>query len=291
MNRQKILEIYQRLPIIREIFQIKSSLRVIQREIACLRQITADRELERLRSRYPADAGPPRLHRYEHQVCSQNGEDGIIAEIFRRIGETDRTFVEIGCGGNGANNTSHLHTCGWQGFWVDADPAAGRLLRAARGVTRIRFRAAMVSKENIASLLAEMNVPDEFDFLSIDVDQNTYHVWAALRGYRPRVAVIEYNAVFPPGIDWKVVHDASAIWDGSINNGASLTALENLGREMGYSLVHCDTVGVNAFFVRSDLAAGKFAAPFDAATHYEPPRHALSHRTGHGSGLPDLDPS
>ena len=290
MNLQTLREFYLRLPVVREIAQIKASLRSIQRDISCLQQIAASRELGKLRGRHPGETDPLRLHRFENQVCSQNGEDGVIAEIFQRIGETDRTFVEVGCGGDGENNTSFLCARGWSGFWVDSDPAAGRLLERTRGERRIRLRTAMVTRENITGIFEELGVPPEFDFLSVDVDQNTYHIWAALRAYRPRVAVIEYNAAFPPGFDWKVVYDASAAWDGTINNGASLTALENLGREMGYSLVHCDSVGVNAFFVRTDLAEGKFAAPFDAANHYEPPRHALAHRACHGSGLPDMLP-
>src|SRR5262249_29685669 len=32
---------------------------------------------------------------YERRGSSQNGEDGILAEIFRRIGEGDRDFVEF----------------------------------------------------------------------------------------------------------------------------------------------------------------------------------------------------
>ena len=55
---------------------------------------------------------------------------------------------------------------------------------------------------------------------------------------------------------------------------ASLAAFERLGRERGYALVGCDFTGTNAFFVRADLAEGKFLAPFDAATHYEPSRLA-----------------
>jgi len=40
----------------------------------------------------------------------------------------------------------------------------------------------------------------------------------------------------------------------------------NLGRQFGYSLVGCEFVGSNAFFVRDDLLAGKFAEPFTAET-------------------------
>ena len=66
-----------------------------------------------------------------------------------------------------------------------------------------------------------------------------------------------------------------------------LAAFERLGRETGYALVGCSAAGVNAFFVREDLARGRFHAPFDAATHYEPPRYFLhdlhrGHRAGFG---------
>src|SRR5262249_61727003 len=43
----------------------------------------------------PRHQDPKKLNRYEYKVWSQNGEDGIIAEIFRRIGTTNRYFVEF----------------------------------------------------------------------------------------------------------------------------------------------------------------------------------------------------
>lgn len=39
---------------------------------------------------------PLYLERYGYKVYSQNDEDGIIAEIFNRIGTTDKRFVEFG---------------------------------------------------------------------------------------------------------------------------------------------------------------------------------------------------
>ena len=40
----------------------------------------------------PRYTAPGNLARFQHQVFSQHGEDGIIAEIFRRIGVTTRTW-------------------------------------------------------------------------------------------------------------------------------------------------------------------------------------------------------
>lgn len=59
----------------------------------------------------------------EHGVRSPNGEDGALAAIFAVIGETNRNFVEIGCGDGTECNTVHLLGNGWRGYWIDRDHA------------------------------------------------------------------------------------------------------------------------------------------------------------------------
>jgi hypothetical protein len=81
--------------------------------------------------------------------------------------------------------------------------------------------------------------------------------------------------VWPPGIAWAVDYQPQARWDNTSHAGASLTALERLGAEKGYVLVGCNLIGTNAFFVRRELAGDKFAAPFTAENHYQPPRYYL----------------
>ena len=49
---------------------------------------------EKLRDRKYED--PLRVSRYEFQSHSQNGEDGILHEIFRRIGTANQYFIEFG---------------------------------------------------------------------------------------------------------------------------------------------------------------------------------------------------
>lgn len=233
----------------------------------------------------PRYQDPRRLAHYEHQVLSQNGEDGILVEIFRRIGVTSKVFVEIGVGNGLENNTAFWLSQGWRGTWFEMSQPSLKHIRQvfARALKEgtLQLVPAGISRENIVEFLESAQVPLEFDLFSLDIDQNTYWAWSALRQYRPRVAVIEYNASFPPGVDWKVEYHPEHSWDGTMYFGASLTALENLGRELGYSLVGCDLHGVNAFFVRSDLCQQHFVEPFDAATHFEPPRFHLIHRTGH----------
>ena len=138
-----------------------------------------------------------------------------------------------------------------------------------------------MTAENVQELLEGAGVPDEFDLLSLDVDRNTYWIWAALRRYHPRAVVVEYNAAYPPEQEWVVPYAAQEIWDGSLNFGASLKAYEKLAAELGYCLVGCELAGVNAFFVRQDLCGAElFRAPYTAENHYEPPRYFLAQRGG-----------
>ena len=288
MIRRAIERFYRSLPVVRELFQIRDSVR---HEVSTLKMAHYMRDWELGLENHPRYGDPKRLLRYELQVNSQSGEDGVLHEIFRRIGAGSRVFVEIGLEDGLESNTAFLIAKGWTGFWIDGRDDCGRTLAAA-GVPpeRVRALAAFVTAENAGSLLEGLGVPREFDLLSIDIDQNTYYVWRALRAYRPRAAVVEYNAALPPDLDWKVRYDPARVWDETQNFGASLKALELLGRELGYSLVGCDIAGTNAFFVRDDLVGEKFVAPFTAENHYEPVRYPLLHRRGHRRGLLDVGP-
>ncbi len=67
----------------------------------------------------PRNADPKRLLRYGFKVFSQCDEDGIIQEIFRRVGTTNRTFIEFGVETGIECNTVKLLLDGWRGLWLD----------------------------------------------------------------------------------------------------------------------------------------------------------------------------
>lgn len=232
----------------------------------------------------PRRGDPLSLRRHESQTYSQNGEDGAIAEAFRRIGTKDRFFVEIGVEDGTQNNTRLLLEQGWHGVWVEGDPA---MAAAARG----RFAAfvetgalAVVAEpataENVDRVLDAAGAPAAFDFLSLDIDHNTAHVWRALRR-AARVACVEYNGCLPSAAGFGVPYDPAASWDGTSWFGAGLKAIERIGAAKGMSLVGCDALGVNAFFVAAGEAAGRFREPFTAEEHHEPLRLHLVGRSGH----------
>jgi hypothetical protein len=266
----------------------------VRAELEAVRTMEAARAQSLELERNPRYQEPGRLQRHAFQVNSQNGEDGIIREIFRRIGTTGRLFVEVGVGDGTENNTAFLLAQGWRGFWIDGrDEFLVRL--AARPDLQdgcLKTLVARVDRDNAAGLFRELGVPAEFDLLSLDIDQNSHYAWEGLHGFSPRVVVIEYNAAIPPDLDWQARYAAGRDWDYSQNFGAGLKALEKLGSRLGYCLVGCDFCGVNAFFVRHDLVKDRFAEPFTAENHYEPPRYpALLHRRGHPRAILDRLPS
>ena len=288
MLKKKLSKIARYIPVYRELRQVRDYSKNMYKTLKAIQSMQAIRCQDLELSAHPRYGDPLRLPQYAFQVNSQNGEEGIIYEIFRRIGNEDHVFVEIGVGDGIQNNTAFLLALGWSGYWIDADNSFLRVVKSKKLPPEVLSPlVSFVDRENVAGLFERLNVPNAFDLLSLDIDQNTYHAWEALADYKPRVVIVEYNAMIPAYIDWKVQYGADRVWDGTQNFGASLKALENLGRKLGYSLVGCDFNGVNAFFVRNDLAAGKFAEPFTAENHFESPRYEYVHHRGHAPAMLD----
>jgi hypothetical protein len=204
-----------------------------------------------------------RLERHGFRAYSQSDEDGIIAEIFRRIGSTDRRFVELGVGNGLENNTLYLLSQGWSGMWVEADRKSVVNIKRAFfdpiSKQQLRLSPSFITRDNVNQLLEAGGFRGEIDLVSIDIDGNDYYIFEALTAVTPRVIVIEYNGIFRPPLRRVQPYVSDHRWNGGNAFGASLVALDGLARRRGYRLVGTGILGINAFFVRDELAGGKFA--------------------------------
>jgi len=189
------------------------------------------------------------LTAFEQRTYSPHGEDGILKAIFRKLGTVSRSCVEFNAGGFVECNTRLLsERSGWHSLVMDGVRKAPEL--AGRQ---------SVSPENVDALFRKSGVPEEFDLLSVNLGYNSYWVWKAIEGYRPRVVVIDYDAFIPPGDRTVARYDPNAVSSKKGDSfGASLSSIEDLGKQKGYTLVACDSTRVNAFLVRTDLVAGNF---------------------------------
>jgi len=213
-----------------------------------------------------------------YKVYSQNDEDGIIKEIFERIGTTNRVFVEFGVGDGLENNTLALLYEEWKGLWIDASETAVNMIKDNFKSTiksgSLKIVHSFVTQYNINKLIEENIDFEEIDLLSIDIDGNDYYVLSSINCINPRVIVIEYNSKFPSHVSYCMAYDESHVYSLDDGFGASLKFLEE--NIHGYSLVGCNITGVNAFFVRKDLIKDHFLEPFTAENHYEPGRMFLT---------------
>jgi hypothetical protein len=227
------------------------------------------KKLYKLRENRHSKKHPRSLRNFERRHYSQNGEDGVIEEIFRRIGATNRRFVEFGVqDGTQCCTRNLLEAHDWAGVWIECDPAHVVCARSRFRESPITVIEAFLTADNIQRVFASAGVPTEPDLMVVDVDGNDYWMWKAVgEHYRPRVVVVEYNGTFGPNARWAMPYDPQHRYDETAYFGASLASFVELARSLGYCLVGCESMGVNAFFVRQDCAVEQFDG-FDRSTRY-----------------------
>jgi ABC-type polysaccharide/polyol phosphate transport system ATPase subunit len=229
----------------------------------------------------------PDLRAFERRVFSQNGADGMIEELFRRIGSPSKFFVELsGEAANGYNGARLALEESWRGIFINpACVPSVRMVRDLQFPERVRCLDSDITAASIEEVLAREQTPAEFDLLSIVLAGNDYWVWSALRRWKARVVVIQYNASQGPTKRWVMKENAGHRWNGTSYYGASLASLTALGKEKGYALVATDSVGDLAFFVREDLMVDDPCLEPVVHYHYTPPRYGprmVGHPPGEG---------
>ena len=234
-------------------------------------------------------AEPRRLNRFEYQVFSQSGEDGIIDEIFKRIGTTNRHFVEFGVENGLETNTTNLLVKGWRGCWIEAGSAACAAIRSSFDMllsdARLQLIESFITAENIQSLRSEREGAARAGPPLDHIDGNDYWVWKAIVDYRPRAVVIEYNGIFRPDTEWIMVYDPTTTWNRTTHHQRASDPGPSPRATKAIPWSGANFIGVNAFFVRDDLVGDAFDAPFSPEHHFEPPRYFLWRKTGHPRGF------
>jgi hypothetical protein len=159
----------------------------------------------------------------------------------------------------------------------------------------ITGRAAFVTAENINEQISAAGFSGPLGILSVDIDGNDYWVWKAITCVDPAIVICEVNPVlgdlhpvtipYDPAF-WRMRAHSSGVYFGS-----SIGALRHLAAEKGYTFVGTSSTGINAFFVRNDLAAPVLALLDEVVAC--PPRHRDSRgedgRLTYVGGLARLD--
>lgn len=169
----------------------------------------------------------PFFNKYgKNYTFSQNGEEGIIEEVLKRLKIDTGHTVEIG-----ANNGVWLSNTAWlikekcfTGLMVEADyDLWEQCCKNWAGNDKVKSTCSMANPSNINAFIDET-----CDVLSIDVDGIDYQILQALET-KPKVVIIEIDSSIPPDAD-------------RFNNegGAGYQPMVKLGIEKGYFLL-CHT--------------------------------------------------
>lgn len=191
------------------------------------------------------------LNKFAKNVNSQNGEDGILKEIFQRLKIKGGQFCEFGAwdGIYLSNTFSLLDSAEWSGVYIEGDEKKFKdLLKTAqnRKINPINRFVEVKGNNSLDNILLETDLETDFELLSIDIDSYDYQVWESLVLFRPKVVVVEINSsVVPPSLQ---THR-----DGK--QGSSFQSMLELGNKKGYDLV-CHTG--NLIFVKKELTENLF---------------------------------
>jgi hypothetical protein len=246
-----------------QLVEISRRLRQIERQLDAVEKIwQRTRHVEPavqalLRAQYldpEALPYPERLTARRFRISSQNQEDGLTLALLNEVGVKNRRFIEIGSGLSGGNSGFLARECGWSGLMVDGH--AGHMVQVGRRFPSVTAVAAWVTRDNVDEIITANGFAGDVDLFSLDLDGNDYWIWEAVTACDPRVVILEYNSMFGPDRAVTVPYDPA--FDRHRHHtmyyGASLTACARLSARKGYRLVAVEPTGVNAFFLRQDLA-------------------------------------
>jgi hypothetical protein len=235
------------------------SLDRLDRSLLLQGRIAANQVKAMLRIRHLGDV--------EFRVCSQWGEDGIIEWLCARLPDIPRSFVEFGVESFAEANTRFLiENRGWRGLVLDGNKSYMGALREQALYWRYDLTAvpAFITAENINTLIRDAGFLGPIGILSVDIDGNDYWVLEAIDCVDPAIIICEVNGVFGdlraltipyrPDFERMDEHYSGQYF------GCSVAAARRLCSQKGYSFIGTNTNGVNAFFVRDDLAPPVLAA-------------------------------
>jgi hypothetical protein len=190
---------------------------------------------------------------FSENVYSQFGEDGIIREILNRLRahvELDSWCVEFGAwDGVFLSNTCRLiREDHFSAVLIEGDKQRADVLEVNFPQDEVHKICQFIHFEGPDSLEATLSrtpIPNNFDFLCIDVDGVDYHIFESIKRFSPKVVCIEFNPTIPNNVDFVQARDFS------LKQGSSAKAIVRLAKEKSYSLVAATTC--NLIFVSDHL--------------------------------------
>jgi glycosyltransferase involved in cell wall biosynthesis len=132
---------------------------------------------------------------FELKIASRGGEDGVLLEIFRRLGVDDPCVIECVAAGESPSISTYLtRALGWRGVVIEGDAGV---------------------YAEFTKCLTDAGVPRDFELLVLPADGDP--AWARLIPYRPQVIVTTDGPNAPKAL----AAQHGYTWLGSESHGTS----------------------------------------------------------------------
>src|SRR5258706_395189 len=148
------------------------------------------------------------LNERNTKYTSQNGECGIIEEIFKVLEINQGWVVEFGAWDGKYNSNSYhfLQDKKFNGVLIEGDPQKFQVLienfKGEKNIHPVNAFVGWSGELSLDNILSKTPIPKEFELLSVDVDGTDYHIWEGLKEYTPKLIVIEFNPTIPNEVDF-----------------------------------------------------------------------------------------
>lgn len=203
------------------------------------------------------------LAKYKKNNTSQDGEDGIIEEIFKRLDITGGTIIDVGAhDGKHFSNTFSLLQRGFSVFSIEKNTPRVDLLNQLKkeypNLTPIQAQVSMntESSMHINKIITEYGIPEQVEMLSIDIDSIDYWVFKDI-DIKPKLVVVEIEGKYYP-LDMKIHNPRGNRETNPPKNQTGFYPMYEIAKHRGYHFIA--HTSCNAFFLRNDLIA-KFNMP------------------------------
>tara|TARA_B100000795_G_C22794633_1_gene438711 strand:- start:1456 stop:2262 length:807 start_codon:yes stop_codon:yes gene_type:complete len=184
------------------------------------------------------------LLKYRKNFYSENGEDGIIEYLIKKLSLNDIQCCEFGAwDGKKFSNTFNLvKNYNARAVYIESDESKYLdLLETCKKYPNIvsikKFISATNDESNIDQVLSKTFLKKNFEILSIDIDSNDLEIFESMKDYHPKIVIIEISSDLGPDILYRYGKDSKNFDSQGESQVASFSSVAEVCKNKGYAIV------------------------------------------------------